>query len=75
MMDLDDHRGKGAGFWSESSLLESSSSSSNNSSQDSGYGKGEWRGKTNMGGDKMEENVVGEEVDGAINGGGRRLSG
>jgi hypothetical protein len=54
MMDLDDHGGKGAGFWSESSSSESSSSSSDDSSQDSGYGKGEWRGELNMGGDKME---------------------
>ena len=54
MMDLDDHGGKGAEFWSKSSSLESSSSSSDNSSQDSGYGKGEWRGELNMGGDKME---------------------
>jgi len=72
MIDLDDHGGKGGGSLSESSSSESSSSSSDDSSQDSGYGKGEWWGKTNMGGDKMEENVVGEEVDGAINGGGQK---
>ncbi len=58
------------GFWSESSSSESSSSSSDNSSQDSGYGKGEWRGQKNVQGDKVEYNVVGEEVDGANNGGG-----
>ncbi len=38
--DLDDHRGEGAGFWSESSDSESSdSSNSGDSSDDSGYEK------------------------------------
>jgi hypothetical protein len=50
MIDLDDHGGKGGGSLSKSSLSESSSSSSDDSSQDSRYGKGEWRGQTNVGG-------------------------
>jgi hypothetical protein len=51
MINLDDHGGKGGGSLSESSSSESSSSSSgDNSSQDSRYGKGEWRGQSNVGG-------------------------
>ncbi len=48
--DLDDHGGKGSGFWSESSGSESSDSSdSGDSSDDSGYGKGEWRRRKKLG--------------------------
>jgi hypothetical protein len=55
MINLDDHGGKGGGSLSESSSSESSSSSSgDDSSQDSGFGKGEWRGQSNVGGDKVE---------------------
>ncbi len=48
--DLDNHGGKGAGFWSKSSDSESSdSSNSGNSSDDSGYGKGDWRCRKKVG--------------------------
>jgi hypothetical protein len=45
--DLDDHGGKGAGFFSESSMsaCSDSSISDGSSDQSSGYGKGEWRRK------------------------------
>ena len=50
----------------------SSRVSSEDSSQYSGYRKGERRGQTNVRGGKVEKNVVGEEVDGANNGGGQK---
>jgi hypothetical protein len=64
--DLDNHGGKGAGFWSKSSDSESSDSSdSGNSSNNSGYGKGDWRCRKKVG--ETDKGRVGG-VDG--NGGG-----
>ncbi len=65
MMDLDDHRGKGAGFWSECSSLKSGNSSSDNSSNDSRYRKGERWGHANVRRDKVKKNC-------ANNGGGQK---
>ncbi len=65
--DLNDHGGKQLGFFSESSGLDSTSSSGSDgdSSQDSGYGKGQWRcQKAGLGGQEVEKN------DGATKGGG-----
>ncbi len=46
MEDLDDHGGKGEGFWSESSDSKSSdSSNTSDSSNSSNYEKGAWRNK------------------------------
>ncbi len=50
LKDLDDHGGKGPGFWSDSSKSDSSDSS--NSSNSSNYGKGSWRSK--KGGEKED---------------------
>jgi hypothetical protein len=64
--DLDEHGGKGAGFWSKRSDSESSDSSdSGDRSNDSGYGKGDWRRRKKVG--ETDEGRVGG-VDG--NGGG-----
>lgn len=42
--DMDDHGGKGAGFWSMSSdSISDSGESSSDSDQSSNYGKGQWR--------------------------------
>ena len=63
--DLDDHGGKGVGFFSDrSSAYDSSSSSGDDSSQDSGYGKGQWR-RQKIG--SAEKEV--EKDDGATKGG------
>ncbi len=59
LKDLDDHGGKGPGFWSESSNSESS-----NSSDSSNYGKGSWRNK--KGGDK-EDGVENNKEDSVEN--------
>jgi hypothetical protein len=60
--DLDDHGGKGPGFWSESSNSESSNSS--DSSNSSNYGKGSWHNK--KGGEK-EDGVENNKEDGVEN--------
>jgi hypothetical protein len=58
--DLNDHGGKQLGFFSESSAFDSTSSSGSDgdNSQDSGYGKGQWRcQKVGSGEQEVEKNV------------------
>ncbi len=69
--DLDNHGGKGAGFWSKSSASESSNSSnSGGNSDDSRYRKGEWRHRKKVG--ETDGGLVGD-VDGNGGGGSRQI--
>jgi len=56
--DLDDHGGKGAGSFSDSSAYDSSSSSGDDSSQDSAYGMGKWRRPKMGGGGRRWRNMT-----------------
>ena len=58
---MDDHGGKGAGFWSMSSDSSSDSGSSSESDQSSNYGKGEWRQRKKV--DERENTCAVEDVD------------